>query len=114
MRLTATRSVVTGLPLRFSEAEFDMRRILAPNAGSELTTRTTWSSVEFGSDSTRRTRTAISGNEGRSTRPAESSAASDRTNANAVSLPGSSTGLVKIALQNPPFKAKESTDCRIS
>ena len=84
MRLIAVRSSTTGLPLRFSEAEFEIRIRRAANAGSEPTTRTTWSIADLGSDNTRRTRIAISGNEGRSTLPADSSAARVLTNSKAM------------------------------
>ncbi len=83
IRLIAVRKSVTGLPLRLSEAELAMRMSRAERAGSEPTTRTTWSTEEFGSDKMRRTRTAISGKEGRSTLPADSSPASDWMNAKA-------------------------------
>src|SRR5580698_11609619 len=83
IRLIAVRKSVTALPLRLSEAELAMRMSRAERAGSEPTTRTTWSTEEFGSERMRRTRTAISGKEGRSTLPADSSLASERMNANA-------------------------------
>jgi hypothetical protein len=83
--IDAVRKSVTALPLRLSEAELAMRRRRAESAGSDPTTRTTWSTEEVGSDRTRRTRTAISGKEGRSTLPAESSPASERMKAKASS-----------------------------
>src|ERR1700722_2963175 len=84
MRLIAVRRSVTGRPLRLSDAEFEIRSRRAARAGSDPTTRTTCSTDDFGSDRTRLTRTAISGNEGRSTLPPDNSAARVRTKSNAT------------------------------
>src|ERR1700691_955722 len=85
MRLIAVRRSVTDLPLRLSDAELEILSKRAAKAGSEPTTRTTCSMEDFGSDRMRRTRTAISGNDGRSTLPPDSSPARDRMNSNATS-----------------------------
>ena len=69
MRLIAVRKSVTGRPLRLSDAELEIRSSRAAKAGSEPTTLTICSMVDFGFDRMRRTRTAISGNEGKSTLP---------------------------------------------
>src|SRR6185312_2705152 len=84
MRLMAVRRSVTALPLRLREAELAIRSRRADRAGSDPTTRTTWLTEAFGSDNTRLTRTAISGNEGRSTLPPDNSAARVRTKSNAA------------------------------
>src|ERR1700722_199552 len=84
MRLIAVRSSVTGRPLRLSDAEFAMRKRRAANAGSEPTILTTCSIEDFESASTFLMRIAISGNEGRSRRPLESSEAKLCTNPNAT------------------------------
>src|SRR6266403_663202 len=84
MRLIAVRRSVTARPLRLSDAEFEIRSRRAARAGSDPTTRTTCSTDDFGSDKTRLTRTAISGNEGRSTFPTDNSAARVRTKSNAA------------------------------
>src|SRR6202140_12898 len=84
MRLIAARRSVTARPLRLSDAEFAIRSRRAASAGSEPTTRTTCSTGDFGSDKTRLTRIAISGNEGRSKLPPDSSAARLRTKSNAA------------------------------
>src|ERR1700722_16690776 len=84
MRLIAVRRSFTGRPLRLSDAEFEIRSNRAASAGSDPTTRTTWSTEDFGSDKTRLTRTAISGKEGRSTLPPDNSAARVRTKSNAT------------------------------
>src|SRR5271166_5258087 len=77
IRLMAVRKSVTVRPLRLNDAELEIRSSRAASAGSEPTTRTTCSREEFGSDRMRRTRTAISGKEGRSTLPPDNSAAND-------------------------------------
>src|ERR1700676_5152130 len=98
MRLIAVRRSVTGRPLRLSDAEFEIRNRRAASAGSDPTTRTTCSTDDFGSDKTRLTRTAISGNEGRSTLPTDNSAARVRTKSNAA-VDGTCDGVfVKFAL----------------
>src|SRR5438552_14758487 len=84
MRLMAVRNSVICLPLRFSDAELAMRSIRADNDGSEPTTRTTCSTVDFESASTLRTRIAISGKDGKSTCPPDSSLARPRTKSNAA------------------------------
>jgi hypothetical protein len=66
---------VTGLPLRFKEAEFAMRNRRAARAGSEPTILTTCSIEDFESPSTFLMRMAISGKDGRSRRPLDSSEA---------------------------------------
>src|SRR5580698_1174209 len=98
MRLIAVRRSVTARPLRLSEAELAIRSRRAANAGSEPTTRTTWSTDDLGSESTRLTRTAISGNEGRSTLPLDSSAASLRTKSKATLGSACNDVFVKFAL----------------
>src|ERR1700677_3682782 len=84
MRLIAVRSSLITLPLRLSDAELAIRIRRAAKAGSDPTTRTTCSTEDLGSDRTRRTRTATSGNDGRSTFPPESSPAKARMKSNAV------------------------------
>src|ERR1700679_853593 len=84
MRLIAARRSVTVRPLRLIEAEFAIRSRRAANAGSDPTTRTTCSIEDFGSDKTFLTRIPISGNEGRSTLPRDSSAARLRTKSKAT------------------------------
>src|SRR5208283_1525395 len=81
----AVRKSVTARPLRLNDAELEMRSSRAASAGSEPTTRTTCSREEFGSDRMRRTRTAISGNDGRSTLPPDNSAANDLMKSKATS-----------------------------
>jgi hypothetical protein len=98
MRLMAVRRSFTGLPLRLSEAEFEIRNRRAASAGSEPTTRMTCSTEDFGSDNTRLTRTAISGNEGKSTLPADNSAAKVRTKSNATLDCACNDVFVKFAL----------------
>lgn len=71
-------------PPRLKDTEFAMRISRAANDGSDPTTRTTWSTEDLGSDSTRRTRTAISGNDGSSTFLADNSTASARTKSKAI------------------------------
>src|ERR1700733_7424166 len=84
MRLIAARRSVTVRPLRLSDAEFAIRSKRAANAGSDPTTRTSCSIDDFGSDKTFLTRIAISGKEGRSTLPCDSSAARLRTKSKAT------------------------------
>src|SRR5208282_1885365 len=98
MRLMAVRRSVIALPVVFSEAEFEMRIKRAAKAGSDPTTLTTFSSVEFGSERMRRTRTTTSGKDGKSTRPADNSAASERTNPKATSLADCGWVLLKLGL----------------
>src|SRR5580704_13886108 len=98
MRLTAVRRSVTVLPLRLSDAEFAIRSRRAANEGSDPTTRTTCSTVDLGSDNTLLTRTAISGNEGRSTLPRDNSAARVRTKSNATLGSACDGVFVKFAL----------------
>src|ERR1700723_2103421 len=104
MRLIAVRRSVTVRPLRLSDAEFAIRSRRAANAGSDPTTRTTCSTDDFGSDKTRLTRIAISGNEGRSTLPRDNSAARVRTKSKAAVDWDCSGLFVKFALT-----AREST-----
>src|ERR1700732_5558117 len=100
MRLIAVRRSVTGRPLRLSDAEFEIRSRRAARAGSDPSTRTTCSTEDFGSNKARLTRTAISGNEGRSTLPTDNSAARVRTKSNAA-VDGACDGVfVKFALIN--------------
>src|SRR5277367_5761044 len=118
MRLIAVRRSVTCRPLRLSDAEFDMRIRRAASAGSDPTTRTTCSTEDFGSDKTRLTRSAISGNDGRSTLPTDNSVASVRTKSNATSDWACIAVFVKFALtindaglhRSAGSKHKESTD----
>jgi hypothetical protein len=83
MREIAVRNSVIGLPLKLRAAEFPICMRRAASAGSEPTTRTTMSWATFSSESTLRTRRAMSGKLGKSTFPLESSDASDCTKANA-------------------------------
>jgi hypothetical protein len=96
--LIAARRSVTVRPLRLSDAEFAIRSRRAANAGSDPTTRTTCSTDDFGSDKIRLTRIAISGNEGRSTLPDDSSVARVRTKSKAAADWDCSGVLVKFAL----------------
>src|SRR5271155_1878359 len=98
MRLMAVRRSFTTLPLRLSDAEFEIRNSRAAKAGSDPTTRTTCSSEDFGSDKTRLTRTAISGKDGRSTLPFDNSPAKVRTKSKATWDCACSGVFVKFAL----------------
>src|SRR5260221_5035377 len=84
MRLIAVRRSAKERPLRLSDGEFEIRSRRAARAGSDPTTRTTCSADDFGSDKAGLTRTAISGNEGRSTFPTDNSAARVRPKSNAA------------------------------
>src|SRR5271154_2659193 len=114
MRLMAVRRAFTTLPLRLSDAEFEIRNSRAAKAGSDPTTCST---EDFGSDKTRLTRSAISGNEGRSTLPTDNSVASVRTKSNATSDWACIAVFVKFALtvndaglhRSAGSKLKEST-----
>src|ERR1700738_3206003 len=105
MRAIAVRRSVTVFPLRFIDAEFAIRSRRAASAGSEPTTRTTCSAVGFGSERIRRICRAISGNDGKSTWPWDSSSARLRMKSNAT-LDGDCTGLISrpvwVILEAPP------------
>src|ERR1700722_8016322 len=92
MRATAVRRSVCSLPLAFSARELEMRNSCAASAGSELMTRTTCSVGTISSESTWRTRRAMSGKLGSSTLPLLSSAARSRTKTKAGSFSGFDEG----------------------
>src|SRR6185312_3140018 len=91
MRAMAVRISTMGLPVKLIAAELAICMRRAASAGSEPTTRTTFSCVTSSSASTCRTRSAMSGKLGRSTLPLDSSPASACTKANAS---GSATAWV--------------------
>ena len=84
MRFIAVRRSVTCLPLRLNADALETRMRRAASAGSDPTKRTTWSMEDLGSCSTCLTRVAISGKEGKSILPLDSSPASERTNSKAT------------------------------
>src|SRR6185437_8658197 len=83
MRAIAVRSSVMGLPVKLMAAELAICMSRAASAGSEPTTRTTFSCETSSSARTLRIRSAMSGKLGRSTLPRDSSAANACTKANA-------------------------------